>query len=157
MSDLQILRDKAECIELSNAFAYYLDSNMAEPFADLFTEDGVWVRHGVAIKGRAAIAATFQDRAARALTRHVTTGHVFTALGAASAEAVCYNRSYYSLGDGDLPRSFTGGEVIILDFLDSYVRTPEGWRFSRREGRYVMLPESMRSQFAPPAALAAEA
>lgn len=143
------LATKFACIELCNAFAYCLDRGAFEDLAGLFTPDGVWVRHGVELHGRQAILEAMSQRPPDALTRHVTTGHHFLSVTADKAEAVSSNRSYFASAKGDLPRSLLAGEIILLDFIDTFVRRPEGWRIARRETNYVMVPDAVRAHFVP--------
>jgi hypothetical protein len=44
--------------------------------------------------------------------------------------------------------------VMLLDFLDTYTKTPAGWRFLQREARAILIPEQLRSRLPPEALLA---
>jgi hypothetical protein len=139
-------RIKWECIELSHAFAYHLDHRNYRELAELFAPDGAWIRHGVRLVGRAAIIEALEQRPASQFTRHVTTGHYFTHVGEASAASVAYNMSYYSMDAAVLPAVYVPEQAMLLDFKDTYARTPEGWRFAERDTPPVMISADAREQ-----------
>ena len=84
---------EADCVALSNAFAYHLDHKEYQALVALFVPDGTFVRTGVRLEGRAKILAAMQERPAEQFTRHITTNFHFTEVGADSARAVFYNMS----------------------------------------------------------------
>lgn len=137
-----------ECTRLSNAFAHLMDHKEYEKLANLFTEDGVFVRDGKRLVGRGQIIETLSARPSIAITRHVTTGIYFTHVDESSAQAISVNRSYFAMNDGGaLPASYKADQVIFLDFEDTFVKTAEGWRIAARHTTQVLLPDSLRPMF----------
>ena len=45
---------------------------------------------------------------------------------------------------------------MLLDFIDEYTRTSEGWRFQERDARAVLIPEQLRARL-PAAAFGGKA
>jgi uncharacterized protein (TIGR02246 family) len=138
-----------ECTALSHAFCYNLDHRQYAALADLFTADGVWIRHGQALKGREQIIAALSKRLPNQFTRHVTTNFHFTEVTETRASAVLYNMSYFSLeGDQPLPLRYGADQSMLLDFKDVYLRTEQGWRFLERDTSPVLIPDSVRAVLA---------
>jgi uncharacterized protein (TIGR02246 family) len=138
-----------ECTALSYAFCYNLDHRNYAGLADLFAPDGVWIRHGQRLQGREQIIAALSQRLPNQFTRHVTTNFHFTKVTETRAEAVLYNMSYFSLeGDKPLPLRFGPEQAMLLDFIDVYTRTPQGWRFLERNTTPVLMPDSVRAVLA---------
>jgi hypothetical protein len=137
---------EVECVALSHAWAYHIDHKQYDELAQLFVPDGVFIRTGVRLEGRAAILAAMHARPAEQFTRHVTTNWHFTAVEAERASAVSYNQSYYAFLPGNPPFTYTPERMMLLDFVDEYVRTAEGWRFSLRDARAVLIPEDLKGR-----------
>jgi hypothetical protein len=136
----------AECTRLSSAFAYHLDHRNYRELAELFAADGVWVRHGVRLEGRAAIIAALEERPASQFTRHLTLGHHFTHVDSARAASVAYNLSIYSMEAAVLPATYVPEQAMLLDFIDTYTKTPEGWRFALRDTPPVLISADARAR-----------
>jgi len=147
MNKIETMEIEWECMRLSNAFAHLLDRKEYRQFSALFTEDGVFVRNGARLVGRAAIFAALTQRPSNAITRHVTTGMHFQHVAADSARAISCNRSYFGMLDGEPPANFKGDQVILLDFEDIYAKTAAGWRFAERITSPVLLPDVLRPMF----------
>jgi hypothetical protein len=142
---------EAECVALSHAWAYNIDHKKYEALADLFVSDGVFIRTGVRLEGRAAILAAMRARPADQFTRHVTTNFHFTEVSENRARATSYNMSYYAFLPGNPPFTYAPERMMLLDFVDQFVHTPDGWRFQERDARAVLIPEDLKSRL-PPAA-----
>ena len=127
-------RDDADYIEIRQLvarYAYAVDTGAdnGNVYASLFAPDGAFAdRMGRETKGRDALAAL-----ARRNTRgpqsafHFIVNHVIepTSDGAIGKEYLLQLR----MGDGDRPNDVFGGG----HYEDAYVKTPEGWRFKRRQ------------------------
>lgn len=135
---------EAECVALSNAFAYHLDHKEYAALVALFAPDGTFVRTGVRLEGREKILAAMHARPADQFTRHITTNFHFTHVDPDTARAVFYNMSYFAFLPGNPPFAYVPERMMLLDFIDSYVRTPEGWRFRERDARALLIPEELR-------------
>ena len=137
---------EAECVALSNAFAYHLDHKEYPELVALFAPTGTFVRTGVRLEGRENILAAMRQRPADQFTRHVTTNFHFTEVGHDSARAVFYNQSYFMFTPEPPPYTYAPQRMMLLDFIDVYTRTPEGWRFLERDARPLLIPEELRSR-----------
>jgi SnoaL-like domain len=152
MNKIQRREIEADCISLSHAFAYHLDHKDYKALAELFAPSGVFIRTGVRLEGPEQILATMSQRPAEQFTRHVTTNFHFTQVDENIAKAVVYNVSYYSMPESQLPLDFVADQLMLLDFIDTYTRTPDGWRFLERDARPLLIPKDLRSKL--PAATA---
>ena len=147
---------EAECVALSNAFAYHLDHKEYPALVALFAPEGTFVRTGVRLEGRAKILEVMRLRPVDQFTRHITTNFHFTHVDHDSARAVFYNQSYFAFLPGEPPFAYEPERMMLLDFIDVYTRTAEGWRFQERDARAVLIPEQLRARL-PAAAFGAKA
>ena len=138
-----ISRAKANCVDLSNAFAFFLDRRDYEALADLFVEDGVWTRYGIDLRGRRNIVAELDKRPANQFTRHVTVGHHFTEVTDERAAAMSTNVSFFSFHGGEPPFPVVAGDMIVLDFEDVFAKTSAGWRFVSRTSHPLLVPDAL--------------
>jgi uncharacterized protein (TIGR02246 family) len=143
------------CTALSHAFAYHLDRKEYEALANLFAPDGVFVRMGARLEGRKQINAVMSERPPEQFTRHISTNFHFTRVDADTAEAVVYNISYFGFPESALPLDYLSEQVMLLDFIDIYTRTDEGWRFLERKAQPLLIPKDLRSKMLAPAAATA--
>ena len=144
---------EADCVALSHAFSYHLDQRDYLSMVALFAPNGVFVRTGVRLEGREKILETMSQRPANQFTRHVTTNFHFTLVDHDTARAVLYNMSYFAFTDSKPPFDYEPQRMMLLGFLDTYIRTPEGWRILERDARPLMVPPELRSRL-PAAAFA---
>jgi hypothetical protein len=123
--------DYLEIRQLVSRYAYAVDTGAdnGNVYASLFAPDGAFAdRTGRETKGRDALAAL-----ARRNTRgpqsafHFIVNHVIepTSEGAIGKEYLLQLR----MGDGERPNDVFGGG----HYDDTYVKTPDGWRFKRRQ------------------------
>ncbi|MDO8264539.1 MAG: hypothetical protein Q7T21_15140 [Gallionella sp.] len=54
--------------------------------------------------------------------------------------------SYFSSPKSQLPLDFLADQVMLLDFLRTYTRTPDGWRFLERDARPLLIPRDICSK-----------
>jgi SnoaL-like domain len=147
---------ETECVALSNAFAYHLDHKEYAELVALFAPHGTFVRTGVRLEGREKILEAMRQRAIDQFTRHITTNFHFTHVDHDTARATFYNQSYFAFLPGDPPFAYEPERMMLLDFIDVYTRTAEGWRFLERDARPVLIPEQLRARL-PAAAFGAKA
>jgi hypothetical protein len=123
--------DYIEIRQLVARYAYAVDTGAdnGNVYASLFAPDGAFAdRMGRETKGRDALAAL-----ARRNTRgpqsafHFIVNHVIepTSEGAVGKEYLLQLR----IGEGERPNDIFGGG----HYEDVYVKTPDGWRFKRRQ------------------------
>lgn len=137
---------EAECVALGNAFAYQLDHKDYRAVAALFAPEGGFVRTGVRLQGPDNIVTALRQRPADQFTRHITTNFHFTQVDDDSAKAVFYNRSYFAFTPAQPPYAYSPERMMLLDFIDVYTRTPQGWRFLERDARPLLIPEELRAR-----------
>ena len=123
--------DYIEIKQLASRYAYAVDTGAdnGNVYASLFAPDGVFAdRMGRETKGQEALAAL-----ARRNTRgpqsafHFIVNHVIepSSGGAVGKEYLVQLR----IGEGERPNDIFGGG----HYEDVYVKTPDGWRFKRRQ------------------------
>jgi len=121
-----------ECERLVLRFAVYGDSGEHDRLAGLFVEDGVFIRPSDPehpIVGRAAILDSFRRRPRDRVTRHFCANFLITEQGPQTASGISYVLLFAgNAADGRVSRQLVG------EYRDRFVRTEDGWRFSRREG-----------------------
>lgn len=139
-----------ECSRLSGAFSYYLDNRNYDALAELFAEDGVWVRLGSTLTGRQAIRQAMDHRPSTQFNRHVLSNLFFTHVDMDRASSVAHMMTYFShetgadVESGARLRRFDPVNAMPLDVVDDYVRTPDGWRFAKRVIELYMVPDHVR-------------
>jgi hypothetical protein len=119
------------------------DARDFQGFADLFAPDGIFVRANQPnepLTGRAAILAALNTRPADRLTRHLCTNVEVDVLDANRAVGRCY---LYLFSASTAAPEQVGGRPAdktqrVGEYRDEYVRTAEGWKIARRDGKVVM-------------------
>jgi hypothetical protein len=131
MDDLKRLLIERECERLTVQFCHFVDFGEAARVADLFAEDGVCTL-GTPMTGREAIRATFERRQALANRRsmHVCCNQLINVIDEDHAEGAVYLTHY--LHDGDGAPTAPSAPPSVGAYRDTFVRTPEGWRFKTR-------------------------
>lgn len=122
--------DRVEIHQLVARYAHALDEGNDEgrAFAELFTPDGTLVTTTGTMTGRAALARfAAGQRAANAGTATLATNVVLDPAAGGVSGKVYVLVTRTAAADG--PGTIAGGG----HFEDRYVRTPQGWRFERRE------------------------
>ena len=139
MDAIERLLIERECERLVTQYCHYVDHGEAQRIADLFTNDGVWTAPGVVtMTGREELRRGLGHRQARTsrTARHVCSNLLLTVLDADNVEGVVYMTLYnHDRKDGEDPDELPpiGLPRMIGECRDRFSRTPEGWRFSRRE------------------------
>ncbi len=131
-----------ECARLVLRSLRAFDERDWAGYAELFAEDGVFIRANAPaepLAGREAIRRALEERPASRLTRHLCTNVEIDVLDGEHARGFCYLLLYS--GDASQPEAVDGrpadGVQRIGEYRDEFVRTPDGWRITRREGRLV--------------------
>ena len=149
MDEIERMHAEWACVRLTQDFCYLIDQRRYAELAALFTEDGVWVRHGVRLEGRAAIVAALETRPGNQFTRHVTTGFHFSEVTPESARATFYNVSHYTFERGEPPFVYHPGNALILDFEDQFENGPDGWRIAERLTNATFLAAELYDRLHP--------
>ncbi len=113
-----------------------------QTYAQLFTEDGVFIRANEPdhpLEGRAAIRSALAQRPANRLTVHLCTNIEIEVLDGDRAQGRCYLLLYS--GDASHPESGAGRPADatqrVGEYRDRFVRTPEGWKIALRVGKLI--------------------
>lgn len=133
------------CCKLVLQAAAFADASDAAQLAALFTTEGVLVRPSAgALIGRQAIEASYAERPANRITRHLVTNTLVDAESAVHAQALSSVLLWSANADhepGRLGRRAQGGQVVG-EFRDTIVLTDDGWRIARREAHFLMYTTS---------------
>jgi hypothetical protein len=124
-----------ECQQILTRFCLYSDTRQYEKLVNLFTPDGVWHRLGEALAGHEMLRTAMEARPLDAMSRHVITNVLVTVIDADHAESISY-KSIYRNEEGELlekPVPLNGPKWVSV-YADSFLRTDEGWRITRKEG-----------------------
>lgn len=130
LSIAESLADRAEIADVLATFCERIDEYDWQSAADLFAEDcrvDYGPGRGGPVHGRSACAERFRKGQAEfRLTHHqLGQGRVVVEDDGAAASASTYITAWHEDWAGD--RS-----VVRLRYLDTFVRTPEGWRIATR-------------------------
>jgi hypothetical protein len=140
LADIQ--RIERICERLVLDFVDHGDRQDYAALAALFASDATLVRpNGEALAGAAAILKSYQSRPAGRITRHICTNIRITVLSAERARGFSYAVVYSAKANEPAEAHFgvrADERVLIGEFDDEFVRTPEGWRFAKRGCRFVM-------------------
>jgi hypothetical protein len=124
-----------ECQRILTRFCLFNDCKQSDELAKLFTTDGVWFRLGEALVGREDIRKAIESRPVEALHRHVLSNMFVTVIDADHAEVSSYKSIYYHDAGETLNKPVPlNGPKWISAYIDSFVRTEDGWRIGRMEG-----------------------
>ena len=132
-------RDLADIEALTVEFWFRVDHRNGVGVAELFTEDGVYSVANGQNAGRAAIADSYEQRAARGprLSRHVQTNHHVTFDSTSVARGLS-NLTLWA-DDGEAPLELKM-PISVTDVEDEYVKESDGkWRIRHRHLSQVFL------------------
>jgi len=121
--------------DLIDGYAAAVDARDADRFAALFTPEGSLAVHEtedadpvVEYRGHRALREVMDLLRTFSTTLHVMANHRCRIAGAAATGEVYCMAHHITAGEG--------GEVDLVMYIryrDAYLRTPEGWRFARRD------------------------
>jgi hypothetical protein len=135
MNIQQRMEIERECERLIYQYCSFVDHGEAAKIAGLFTEDGVWFNVNVSMDGREGIRAGFQKRQDNAgrMSRHVCSNVLIDVISDNEATATVYMSLYFHDGEAEREISPTDCLQKLGEYRDRFVKTENGWRFSRRE------------------------
>jgi len=136
VTELERMMIERACERLINQYCLFVDFGEASRIAELFTEDGLWTNGSIRMEGRAGIHRAFSHRegVTRRTSRHLCTNVVIDVQDDDHATGVCYlvNYRYDSRsGEAEVPAP-ADAPKFVGEYRDTFVRTPEGWRFATR-------------------------
>jgi len=117
-----------------------IDANAPARLADLFIDEGEIVRpNGTALRGREAIRASYAQRSAERITRHLVTNIVVDVHSTSEASSVSYVMLWSgSTTDAEAPEGRPVERQQVGEFDDRFVHTSAGWRIARRSARFIL-------------------
>lgn len=134
-AEWQQLADERACERLIMRYTHLVDGGRAVEIADLFTEDGVWRTDEFAMDGQEEIRAGFGRRqgVTRRQSRHVCT-NVIVDVDGDRATGLCYLVNYRHDSTSGVAEHPAPADVpkFVGEYHDTFVRTPDGWRFQDR-------------------------
>ena len=136
MDDIQRMLIERECERLINQYCLFVDFGEASRIAELLTEDGQWINESIKMEGRGGIQKWFSKRegVTRRTSRHLCTNVLITVEDEDRATGICYLINYRHdsrTGEAEVPAP-SDAPKFVGEYRDTFVRTPEGWRFQTR-------------------------
>ena len=126
-------RTESACAALTVRFFHHLDRRDYERVVGLVAPDGVWLRQGVPIVGRAALLDTLHARPADLTTRHLLSNIVVDRSDPQTA-IVHYELSVYS-ADASGPARLRS----LMTGQDRLERDGDGWRIRLKRAEPVFV------------------
>ena len=129
------------CRNLVLRAAALADTGRAAALAALFTPDGVLVRpSGEVLQGRQAIEASYAQRPADRITRHLVTNIVVDVMSETQARALSYVLLWTGSTHSEAGRygRAAQGPQVVGEFDDRFVLAQDGWRIAQREARFLL-------------------
>lgn len=127
MEETERLGIELACQRLAFQFCSLNDHRRYREYSELFTEDGEFARPGLEVRGRGAIRDALSQRPAHLETRHLCTNVIIDVTGRDRATGT--GTQLYFAHDTTAKATQT---PLVIDFVDTYVRTPDGWRIATR-------------------------
>lgn len=118
-------------------FAHHLDARRYGPVLDLFTDDGVLDRMGTVFAGRAELDRFLEARSSAVTTRHLCTNIRVDFDGEDDATGSCYVLFFQGSNEGSTVAKAQSAASVV-EYHDSFVRTPAGWRIRERRIRMAI-------------------
>ena len=116
------------CSNLVTDYAYHRDQFNAKEFANLFTEDASLTVVNQTWEGRNEIEKRIEGLKTGSTIRHEMSTIRIVPIDADHATGVSY-ATIYSAPAGE---TTVKGFALMGEYHDEFVRTPEGWKFSKR-------------------------
>lgn len=144
LSDTEVLVIERACEKLIYEFAEAIDLRNDRHLEKLFTEDATYARPtdpNTIISSRAAIVNAFEARPGGRVTRHICSNVRITVESATLAVGVSRVVLYAGPTEPAAHPQFgfkADARVLVGEFDDEFVKTPEGWRFASRRGRVLL-------------------
>ena len=136
MDDIPRMLIERECERLINQYCLFVDFGEASRIAELFTEDGQWINESIRMEGQEGIRKWFSKRqdVTRRTSRHLCTNVLITMVDEDHATGICYLINYRHdsrTGEAEVPAP-SDAPKFVGEYRDTFVRTPDGWRFQTR-------------------------
>lgn len=120
------------CTQLIARFAFAVDHRRYGELNSVFTEDGEFVRPDRTLRGLADIHNYMEARPHEKVSRHLCGLPHFEAVNTDQAQATT-GLAFYNGEPSAEGHPTMSGPAAVVDYVDTFVRTPAGWRIARRE------------------------
>jgi hypothetical protein len=128
-----------DCNQLVLNFYGFLDEKRYDELAELFAEDGAWVRLNKELKGRQKIRDAMNERSDW-LTAHLVSNVRIDIVDADHASSTLYVTLYRHEGwDAAAGPAPVVLPLAVLRTCDQLVREAGAWKFQRKTSREIML------------------
>lgn len=137
MNETDRLLIERECEKLVALYSHYADFGEAERVAELFSNEAIWEAGEIRFAGQAEIQQMMrgrQDMAGRR-SRHVCTNLHLEVIDADHARGLVYLTLYrydFETAETEHGPPAETAPIAVGQYHDEFIRTDEGWRFSRR-------------------------
>lgn len=118
-----------------------LDDRRFDEMLSKLAPDGVWVRQGVELKGRAGVSTVLAERSATVVSRHIVTNATFEVSGDTAAGEALVTVYHHDDKTGSLPARLDAPRAI-LGFKTALRLYPEGWLIERLSSTRLFVAES---------------
>lgn len=136
MDDLTRLLIERDCLRLMTAYCTHLDNRDTEAFLDLYTPEATWIRTEplppIDLTGRERIRSFVERRGTDSYSKHLVINPVIDVIDENNAKGVSFGLVVRGPARDSFPVPMRGLELLV-EYRDTFVRTPDGWRFARRE------------------------
>lgn len=127
------LRIEHACTRLVLDYSHFADRREMAAWADLFAEDAEMVLWGATQRGRAAIRAAVGDGSAETASFHSVSNIRIDVISATEARGEVGATVFIMPVKDGVAQAPDLSPAIIGQYRDVYRKTPEGWRYARRE------------------------
>ncbi|MEW1808696.1 nuclear transport factor 2 family protein [Pseudarthrobacter sp. NPDC080039] len=143
MDDLTRLVIENECKKLMTLYCWHIDHLDPAAFAELFAEDAEYKPsvEPKPIVGQGSIRRWAEAYPKRFLSRHVSTNQFVEVVDENHARGVSYAIVWRDSEPADDAVSANVTPRSLVEYVDTFRRTPGGWRFATRYYRMLFLQE----------------
>jgi uncharacterized protein (TIGR02246 family) len=131
-----------DCAQVVQKFYHCLDHKKYDEMADLFAEDGTWVRLGKPLQGRENIRKAMRERESW-LTAHLVSNLHVTVIDADHAETMQYITLYrhegVDTGGGKVAAQPVVLPLAVLRHRDRLVRERGTWKIHNKSSQQIMM------------------
>lgn len=135
MTDLERMAIEHACAQLQIRFHICIDTFQHDKILDMFAPDGTWdqVIKGM-LRGHKEIKGYLDKKYTGPVTKHVNTNNAIDVIDENHAKGLCYYTYYHAEPGTPVPCPLNGPSAVG-QYDDTFVRTPQGWKFASRSPR----------------------
>lgn len=132
----------AACTDLVLDYALLRDQGDVDGYTGLFSETGSLTLRGQTITGVDAIRQRMREARNGPRTRHLMSTIRIKPVDESRATGISYATVYLAPEPADSGPAYVDGFAAIGNYVDEFVRTPEGWRIQSRVFEEAFLPKA---------------